>query len=316
MRTRHKVLFAALVCLSAQAYGEPWPRTFSPGPEQSKFQTLGEKNGAFHYRTKHYRIESDQALNTTLLKKFTRSIESVAIVLGRIPLPLTWAAQKDLPLIKICATPETFRAAGGPVNAAGFYDGHHQHVLILKSQFFRPAKSSRLGAKPDFPLLVHELVHLHMHGYLGRTSPWFHEGVAEYLAAAHGLAGNFDFTKMESNIRRRIERYQNPELSTTRVTKLPALVSRDAHDWRAQIEGNNSYKLLEPYSASLLLIHYYFHGGDERKKEVTAYLESSAKITSMRQKRPVLFSPENARALEPRLQKFWKPHGLKLLFVE
>lgn len=324
-----RILNILLLCLLAQpSLGQQleqtqvqtrtlkWPRTFSAGAEESKFQILETKNGVFHYRTKHYRIESDSSLNPTLLKKFTRAIESVAIVLRQLPLSLSWPPTDKLPLVKICSTTERFQAEGGPQNSSGYYDGRLKRVLILKDQFFRTHQPSRLGVRPNFDILVHELTHLQMHGFLPRTEPWFYEGVAEYLATAHGLAGNFDFTTIESAIRKKIQSYQDPEGIESHLTNIAELIAHTPHTWNDEIIRSTGYELLEPYSASLLLVHYYFHGGETRQQEVRSYLEKARETTSARPIFPQLHDAKNAAKTQARLTNYWKPRGLKLKFTE
>lgn len=313
-----RTILSLFLIFTVFAEAQNWPKNFTPGSAEAKYQDLGQEAGLFRYRTKHYRIESDTALNARLLHDFAKSIESVAIVLERIPLPLTWPPEEDLPKIKICATEESFIAVGGTKNAAGYYDGRRKQVLILKDQFLPPqGDQTQLTSRPNFSILVHELVHLRMHGYLPRTKPWFYEGVAEYLAAAHGNGGRpgeFDFIKMEQKIRQRIKRHSDPSSEKTIITNLTSLIRKNSHAWHQYVSTKDHYELLEPYSGSLLLAHYFFHGGTERLAEVREYLHAAKLVQHRDDERPNLIPINQAKKIEQLLTQYWDSRGLKLLF--
>ena len=292
---------------------EEWPRIFKPSPSIAKYQVLGQEDGLFQYRTKHYRIASDRTLRPSLLADFTRSAEAVALVLEKIPLPLSSPPEKDLPLIRICANEATFLSAGGAKGAAGFYNGRKQEVLILWDQFF-PENGGGLGPRANFSLLVHELAHLQMHGHLWKMRPWFYEGVAEYVAAAHEKGGVFNFSKMEGKVRERIKSHTNPAADGSPVMSLAKLIQLSSRKWHHLAETQESYELLEIYSSSLLLTHYYFHGGDERRKEVDDYLAKIEEVKDIRDERPLLLNGEEAAEIEKKLVAYWSSRGLKLRF--
>ncbi|MGJ8695110.1 MAG: hypothetical protein ACSHYF_02250 [Verrucomicrobiaceae bacterium] len=306
---RTKISLFLLLCQWAGA--QTWPTTFTPGPSHSQIRILEEKDSLHHYRTRSYRIESATPLSGNPLKDFARSIESVSAVIDLIPLPLSSPPEQELPLIKICADESSFVFAGGPKGAAGFYDGRKQRILILREQFFRTS-GSRLGSTQNFNLLVHELAHLRMHHLLSRTQPYFFEGVAEYLAAAHGKAGNFRFTQMEQSIRDHLkERTQSTFIPLTKISKL---IRMSPADWHRSARNEEPAKTLELYTSSLLLTHYYFHGGPERQQEIKDYLMAAAKISRRRDPLPVLIHDKDAALIEQRLKSFWAPRGLKLDF--
>ncbi|MDB4699737.1 efflux RND transporter permease subunit, partial [Akkermansiaceae bacterium] len=166
----------------------------------------------------------------------------------------------------------------------------------------------------NFPLIVHELAHLQMHGYLWRTPPWFYEGVAEYLAASHEKGGIFNFTKMDEKVRNRIKRQTDPEAGKNPAMAMAKLVRLDSRNWHRLTDTKEPYEVLESYSSSLLLIHYFFNGGDERRGEVAKYLEEVQKVRDFREEMPELFTAEQANEIQKKLVKYWGPRGLKLQF--
>lgn len=168
-----RTILSLFLIFTVFAGAQNWPKKFTPGPAEAKYQDLGPEAGVFRYRTKHYRIESESALNARLLKNFAKSIESVAIVLKRIPLPLTWPPEEDLPKIKICASEESFIAAGGTKNAAGYYDGRRKLVLILRDQFLPP--------QSEYTKLVSRLIF-----QFSSTSSSISECTATFPALSHG----------------------------------------------------------------------------------------------------------------------------------
>ncbi|MDA7881397.1 hypothetical protein N9A94_03755 [Akkermansiaceae bacterium] len=309
-RTLHSaILFLALLTsLSAK----DWPTKFSPSATLGKYQALEPEGELHRYATTNYLIESPIPLDRTKLANFTKTIESVAVVLKSIPLPLYAPPLNHRPRILICPDEASFIREGGPKGSAGYYSGRHARVLIRWDQLY-PANAT---ARPMDDLLVHELTHLCMTNILWRCPPWFHEGVAEYLAAAHIGGGRFDFTEIENAIESRIEKHNPPKSPIANALDPSVLLTLTERGWHARTKDAVDWEPFEPYTTSLLLIHYAFHGGAERRAEVTAYLKALDEMITRRSPRPVLFEPEQSNEIKKKLTAFWATRGLRLQFTK
>mgnify|MGYP002628103028 CR=1 FL=1 len=85
-------------------------------------------------------------------------------------------------------------------------------------------------------------------------------------------------------------------------------------DWHTRTENLPPGEALQSYTSSLLLTHYAFHGGAERRKEVRSYLEALDKVSFVHKEKPRLFSPADAMEIESKIKTYWKLKGLRLGF--
>ena len=190
-------------------------------------------------------------------------------------------------------------------------------VVIRADVFLTPplAKPSRLIPKPNEDLLVHELVHLGMRNILVRSNPWFYEGVAEYIAAAHDTGGRYKFRDIDRSIRDHIRNYLPPGPDGTITLPAPGrLLPSTGAQWMQAVRSAEDRDAFRPYAAALLLVHYQLSSQDRRASTAT-YLEELAAYQDFRQPLPVLQTDDPA-AIATRLRDYWKPRGLNLRFTE
>ena len=307
-RTIHSaILFLALL---TSLTAKDWPTKFTPSAALGKYQTLEPEGELHRYATQNYLIESPIPLDRTKLTNFAKTIESVAVVLKSIPLPLYAPPVNNRPRILICPDEKSFVREGGPKSAAGYYIGRRARVLIRWDQLY---PSSGL-ARPLDDLLVHELTHLCMTNIMWKCPPWFHEGVAEYLAAAHVGGGKFMFTDIENSIESHVEKHHPPKSKIANALDLETLLPLTEQGWYDHARDADPWEAFEPYTTSLLLVHYAFHGGKERRAEVETYLKALDEVKSYRSPRPVLFKLSEAKDIKQKLTRFWSTKGLKLKF--
>ncbi len=296
--------------LTGLAMAQSWPQTFQPNAQHGWNKALASDGKAHRYETRHFILEVPSPLEHTQLKTFTQIIESVPIILKKIPLSLLTPPRGSRARVRIFATDEDFIKAGGPIKAAGLYSGADRHVILRGKYFFSEEGKQR----PDHDLLIHELTHLCMHENLWKYQPWFNEGVAEYMAAAHSHDGNYRFNQIHTTIKDHINLRNPPRQGMTTVTSMSKLVEFSGKDWVTQLQQLEPAEILSPYSASLLLIHYYFHGGPKRRKEVEDYLRALSTIKYRNQPIPRLVTAEHAQKIQTKLKRFWAPKGLRLQF--
>lgn len=310
MITVNNLLILAL--LSGSALAQTWPRKVTPSSDLPKY-SLSEDQ-PFSYQTSSYQIDSFKDLDASVLIDFIRCAEAVPAALKALPLPLFHPSKDAKGSIQLFANEALYLEAGGAKNTAGYYDGKEARVLIQWNHFQRSTGENTLKPDPAFDLVIHELTHLGMHRLMWKAEPWFTEGVAEYLAAAHTGKGHFDFTRIDQAIRARVERHHHPDLQKVPLLKISSLLKLTSKDWLERTATLDPWKTLEAYNTSLLLIHYAFHGGMERRNQVRQYLETLEPILDRRVPRPFLFEATEGEKIERALQGYWKTRGLTLEF--
>ena len=294
---------------------ESWPTRFEPSASSTSIKQLSNENGVFLYESNSFRIRSSVKLEAALLANFAASAEAVAQVMQKIPLPLFAPPKNSRGLIEITSDVEAYRKAGGAPGTAGYYDGRNGRIIVQWDQLNRKSSGSKLIHRPAFDLLVHELTHLCMGKWLWKMEPWLVEGTAEYFAAAHLTNGQFDFIRIDSQIRNHIQKLTPVKEGKETVTmKMESLLKLSSKDWLHRTAGLSPEEALKSYTAALVLTHYAFHGGSERRKEVRTYLEALEEVTFIREKKPVLFPLAEAAKIETRIQSYWRNKGLKLGF--
>jgi len=309
--------FMSLASAQAQAEADTptkkWPTQITGKPILGK-HTVTEAEDGFIYETRSYRVEIPEKIEPSLISNFVVSAESVAYALRSIPLPLYTLNATDKPLIEISLDEKSYLAAGGAKGTAGFFNGRTKKINIQWEQLNRVPANSQLLERPAFDLLVHEITHLCMHGTLWKMETWFSEGVAEYLAAAHLTKGHFDFTKMDAQIRDHIRNQTGARGTIVNATSIATLLSLTSKDWLQKIAELSPEAALQSYTSALVLTHFCFHGGSKRREKVANYLKELEEVHDYRQKKPTLFTHSEALEIQKKLQAYWKPKGLQLVF--
>lgn len=306
-----KGAFVALL-LSATAPAQSWPKKLTPSADASKYSQ--SKDAPFTYFSASYKIVSFKNHGAEELTDFIRCAEAVPLALKSLPLPLYDPPKDAKGVIQIVPNEELYQQVGGAKNTAGFYDGRKEKVIIHWAHFKKNTTATTLLQEPAFDLVIHELTHLAMHGLMWKAEPWFTEGVAEYLAAAHTGKGNFDFTKIDQALRARVESHREPNLIKTPVLGIETLLKLSSKDWLQRTATLTPWQTLEAYNASLLLVHYAFHGGSERRLIVKKHLETLKELSGRREPFPRLFAQTEAAKIEQAIQSYWKTRGLRLEF--
>lgn len=308
---RKKLIATFLIAFTPLLNAQEWPKSYQPTPSKNLILKQETKADQYHYETKTYRIQSEIDLTQQDLTDFATSAEAVAHAIQALPLPLFAPPTKEKPLIQIAQNETSYEVMGGSKGTAGYYHGRHQKVIIQWEQLNRPTTPK---GRPSFDLLVHETCHLCMHKWVWKMEPWLIEGSAEYLAAAHLAKGRYDFKNIDNHIRDRIRQHTRAIGSKVTTLKLETLLQMSSRDWHHQLATFNHEQVLRAYTASLLLTHYAFHGGQERRQQVKDHLTSLDQFTDYRKKAPQLFNIEDAPKIQKLLKTYWKSKGLDLTF--
>jgi hypothetical protein len=295
----------------------PFPDEFEAKPARV-IREEAPAGVAFAWRTEHYLFHSDAAIAPEAMKRFATTMEAVPQLLESLPLPLMSQGREDPLVIQLCRDAERFESLGGPVGAAGYYDGRRGQVLLRADYFLTPPpmQPTRLQPRPNESLLVHELCHAHMDRIVAVGRPWIYEGLAEYFAAAHVGGGRFRFHDSVSRIRNRVDHRLPPSAAgTTVLPRLAGLTGLSGKQWIEVNQLADPRDTQRPYVGSLLLVHYYLEGGAERRKAFTDHLTALQEFRDWRRPRPEM-ALNDAPQVEERLQRFWSSRGLQLRFPE
>jgi len=303
------VAASSLVCPVAQGQQDDLV------PLPVKLDELPSEQTGTRFRTHRFEISSDAPIQRDQAAKFSQVIDSVPMAVSRLPLPLLAPPEGELPRIQVVTRAEDYQAAGGPAGTAGFYDSRGPRLLVLRRHLLNsPADAtSRLGPSPNQDLLVHELGHLCMHRYLGRTPQWFAEGACEYLACLHHADGRFRFRNPDAAIREHLRSRFNPRDPLTPVTSIKHLAGLSGDGWTNLTNHMPAQDRYRNYATALLLFHYHLQGGAERLENTRRRLE-----TSLIQRNPSIqwLDPQEITSLQQSLTRFWQPRGLQLRFVD
>jgi hypothetical protein len=271
-----------------------------------KLEAQPDDAGRKVWHTPNFRIESDVPLAEESLTQFAQVMESTAWVVKHHELPL-YAPPQQRAGVKILGRDEDFRSQGGPELAAGYYDGPRKHVLLRASSLVRqPAGGVRRAVSHDEALVIHELVHLNMHGVLHGLPQWFVEGIAEYFSSAHRGAGRFDFSNPDAAIRDYLRARGNPREATVRLVKIPEIAALGDLEWIAYLEKLPESERIAAYGSALLLTHYHLHGGKARIDWLRECLSTPPPRRGRRLAVPVI----ETEGVEQAIGRYWKSRGL------
>ncbi len=291
---------AMLTFLMAALLAAPLPPVVEPQPD---------RDGRSAWHTRHFRIESDTPLSPARVARLSQVADNTLAAVQGHPLPLYAPPRETRPAIAVFGRPADYEAAGGERGSAGFYVARRASVLLL-ADFVAPdaATAKRFPPGYDEDIVVHELVHLGMHGVNVRLPQWFVEGIAEYFACAHEGGGRFRFDRMDAALRDHLRKRFDPRDPGLPLVAAGDLVSLSSRGWTGAIGRLPPEERYRAYATALLLVHYHLHGGRERLDRIRTALETPAR-------RPAkLLDPADGPDLETKLARYWKPKGLDLRF--
>lgn len=289
---------------------DPLPREIVPA--KAVLVAQPDEDGRKVWHTRHFRIDADIELRPNDLLRLAQVADTTATAVKAHPLPLFAPPEGRRPRIAIHGRDAAYKEEGGVPGTAGMYVARKALVLILAEHLVRApdAARSRLAPKNNEDLVVHELVHLCMHGTNARLPQWTVEGIAEYFAAAHSGGGRFSFGNMDQRIREHLRTRLSPDDPGIPLVPMVDVVSLDNPGWLRYVGALPINERYRAYAAALLLAHQQLHGGNARIQALREAL-TSHRVPG----RPViLIPPESAAATQRALIRYWRPKGLTLEF--
>lgn len=283
-------------------------------PTKVELEKLTTEHGRNVWVTPSFRIDADPDISPETVEKLALIGQSTAEAMRVYPLPLFSPPERSKPRISLIADAQVYEAAGGANGSAGFYVGRGEPRVLIRADYFMSAvvvERSRLTPDMDEDLVVHELVHLCMHGKNHGLPTWLTEGLAEYFGCAHRGGGRFSFSEMDAAVRDHLRTKLSPRDPAIRLLPVASIAELDGKGWMALMRSLPAEERFLSYGTALLLAHYHLHGGPERLQQVRTLLERADRV---RKPAPFL-TLEDAPAIEAALIRFWRTKGLTLRFA-
>jgi len=307
------LLFAYLACLlSGHAQQvKAWPTVLN-GRAAAKVILPENQHAPFLYLSKNFKFISSRKLDAGKIATFAATAESVPAAISRIPLklkklPELTAGEQRHP-IYITSSIEEYVQMGGSEHSAGYYSGKKKAVILRADQFLDVKR-------PDYRLLVHEMVHLSMHGINAKANAWFTEGNAEYFACALFGNGSYKFSSMTRSIKDRTKRMFKPG-EPIKLHSLREFVTRDVRQWRelnSALEPKDRYS---QYMTALLLVHYFYHIDPSGREKIAHYLTLMEEGRKDLADQAHLFPEDGFHSIQHAIAKYWKPRGYQIIFFD
>ncbi|WP_193214770.1 hypothetical protein [Luteolibacter marinus] len=305
--------FLALLAIPLAA-ADPLPREILPA--KATLEVQADRGTRKVWNTRFFSIDSDVSLTANELQRLAQVADTTALAVKAHPLPLFSPPRGKRSAISIHADPRSYAAAGGFPGTAGFYHPRSASVL-LQARYLVPwldprADRRAFGNRANEELLVHEIVHLCMHEVNSKMPQWLLEGIADYYASAHEGGGRFNFADMDRSLRLHLRSQLFPDEPRIKLVPVKEVIGLDSREWLRYVSDLPDDERRQAYATSLLLAHYYLHGGDRRLAEVRAALEAEPRRRHIAR----LIEPDAAPAIQKSLVKYWKPKGLTLEFAD
>jgi hypothetical protein len=260
--------------------------------------------------TRHFRIVSEVDLPEFDLHRLAVVADSTARAVEAHPIAWFDPPRHHRPELRIFRDAESYENGGGAPGSAGSYVWREAAVALDAGHLFPPVDpQSRLRPMPDEATVVHEIVHLCMHGSQGRLSQWFSEGICEYYAAAHLGGGRFDFRDMDRQIRRHVRRRFGDEVELIPALPLDQIVGLDHRAWLRLMFRIPAEIRYHGYMSALLLTHYHLHGTERRKA-----LEECFSTRPVENPQSFDRLGDTTSDLEKSLAAYWRSRGLGISF--
>lgn len=261
--------------------------------------------------TRYFRIHSEVEVSPPDLARLAAVADATARAVEKHPIPWFDPPRGARARLEIRSDSASYELAGATPGTAGMYLRDRRAVVLDAGHLFPAADDrDRLRPLPDEEILIHEVVHLCMHGSQGHLPQWFAEGLCEYFAAAHRGAGVFRFDDMDRGIRDHLRRRFGPDSESIPALPLTSIIGLDSREWldfMLELPADERYR---GYVSSLLLAHYHLHATARRQEIAQAFKQ-----------RPPTLPPgfaglaKSASTIEDQLTKYWTGKGVKIRFT-
>ncbi len=271
----------------------------------------------FVYRTPHFQFEAQERLSESVIKEFCRIFEATFEVVKQVPLGLKPQPPEGHFKTELYPSRAAYFDAGGPTNSGGVYMGGEKKIMIPLANLGVRNTGVRyiVDRDHDNGTLKHEITHQVMHRWLGKTRPWFIEGIADYMEAAEYRQGRYSFNRIRDAVRESATERTSKDDETT-MFKLEPLMALTLPQWN-MVTAENVQAGSMNYKSSMLLVYYFLHlDGEGERAGIRGYLTAVDKGLGERAAmEKFLLRGRSFEELEADVAKAWKSDRLEVTFV-
>jgi hypothetical protein len=245
-----------------------------------------ERDGLFVFQSPRFQFASDAKVSASVMTDFANNAEGVVRFFQALPLRFPPPGDERY-RARLFQKRETYEAAGGAVNSAGYYQFHPERggeLLVpwesLGIEAFLDQNTKARHYDPN--VLIHELAHQATGDYLPLMPSWLREGLAEYCVALRDSSGVYRFTQRErtDGLKKRLEYHAvgirnrgglDPAGSGGRSQPLASplllpsgIVALPESAWStAGFEESELGLLQKRYATAMVIVAHLFHEADE-----------------------------------------------------
>jgi len=214
------------------------------------------KAGKVH-ETRNFRFISDQPLNATTVKDFSRMFEATYATVRALPLGIEVAQPKDGKFqVRLFSDKEDYYQAGGPPTSAGVYVLKSREILVPFESLglSKAGNTYRKVGKSNTSTLVHEITHAVTHQWLNYMPMWVAEGLADYVAAIPYENEAFRFNQHAEGLYRMVKFNFGGDEMRFRILRPEEFVYLDQDEFMnrpSEAEKSIDLVAIEPYQIRL-----------------------------------------------------------------
>jgi hypothetical protein len=233
----------------------PWPADVTAESYEVKIAAEDRATGAIRYASPHFEIASDVKLPLGVVRDLAAVFEATRAAVMTVPLALHSGDDQHPYAVRLCSTPDSYQAAGGPAGSGGFFNGGEM-LILLPNLGIRPTTNG-LTAEHQKSLFVlkHEVSHQVVGRWTMAQPTWLNEGIAELFAAAPYIRGKYTFQNLESGLQAYVLKWRkSPDSRSLRLVAPPRLMAMSRREWMEQVMAQGAYDL---YNSSALLAYWF-----------------------------------------------------------
>ena len=241
----------------------PWPADASATDIEVKVKSENPKAAAFVYEGAHFIMQSDVRLALGVVRDLNAVFEGTRAALMALPLGLFAGGETEKYPVLLFSTPEQYGRAGGGTATGGYFQGATGDMLILLPNLgIRVnADAKTFDYQKNLFVVKHEVTHQILQKWGGAFPVWFHEGLAEVIAATPYVRGHYTFSAMDTAISTYVQKWRSPgDLKPLYLIQPARLMEFDEASWEARLAGQSAYEL---YNSAALFVYFLLrHDGD------------------------------------------------------
>jgi hypothetical protein len=253
------LLLLALAVSPATAQ-TPWPAQAAAAPVVLQVTADDAKARDFAWESARFAIRSDLRLPAGIVRDFAAVFEATQDALAAVPLGLAHEREGGKHPVRLCATTETYKTAGGPPGTGGYFNGREMLVLLPNLGIQPTANGLSAEHQKKLFIIKHEVTHEILQSWNWPLPPWLNEGLAECVASWPYTTGRYSFANLDAAMRAYVLKWRKPnDRQPLRILAPRPLMALSAAEWQREVETQNAY---DHYNSAALLTHYFLRHDD------------------------------------------------------